>query len=71
MLINLTNAYIHFGDSEDNHGRIYSGKHITIDSKEDGFFLSRDGLSIGSKVKITEKGIAYFGTNAVNNGTKC
>ena len=52
-------------------GRIYSGNHNSLKNKNDGFYLSKEGLSIGSKVKITEEGIAYFGTNAVNNGTKC
>jgi hypothetical protein len=71
MLINLTDAYIHFGDQGTDPGRIYSGSHTKIGSKESGFFLSRDGLSIGSKVRIDSAGIAYFGTNAVGHGNKC
>lgn len=75
MLIDLKAAKIHFGDENGPEGttpgKIYSGGHDTIKSKDDGFFLSKDGLSIGSKVKITSEGIAYFGTNAVTDNKKC
>ena len=63
MLINLTAPYIHFADAT---GKIYSGGHETISTDADGFYLSNDGLAIGSKVKITKEGIAYFGTKAIN-----
>ena len=46
-------------------GKIFSNKHNTLVNTSNGFYLSEDGLSIGSKVKITKEGIAQFGVGAV------
>jgi hypothetical protein len=42
-----------------NHGKIFSGNHNSLSSTSAGFYLSKDGLSIGNTIKIT----------ADNNGT--
>lgn len=47
-------------------GKIYSGSHNAINSSANGFQLSQDGLSIGSKFKATNTGIVYIGTDANN-----
>ena len=49
-------------------GKIYSHNHASLSTADDGFYLSHDGLSIGSKVKIDSDGIMYLGSNAVKNG---
>ena len=36
-----------------NDGKIYSGPHNALDSRNDGFYLINLGLSIGSKVYIS------------------
>ena len=46
-------------------GKIYSHSHDELTKTGNGFYLSYDGLSIGSKVKITNDGKAYFGSGAV------
>lgn len=60
-------------DSADG-GKIYSAindgiknkdKKINITDTIEGFHLSKDGLSIGNRVKITKDGVAYFGRGAV------
>lgn len=42
---------------------IYTGGHTSLDSGERGFYISKDGLSIGNKFKVTEDGTltAYNG----------
>ena len=45
-------------------GKIYSHNHSSLTDQHDGFYLSCDGLSFGSKVKITNDGKAYFGRGA-------
>ena len=35
------------------YGKIYSHSHNTLDSTNAGFYLSKDGLSIGNTIKIT------------------
>ena len=40
----------------DNEGRIYSGAHSSFKSTEDGFFISKKGLSIGAKFRVDENG---------------
>lgn len=68
MCIDLKNASIHFGDA---FGKIYSGKHNILspffadENSYDGFYLSHDGLSIGSRVKITSDGVMKLGKGAV------
>lgn len=47
-------------------GKIFSNTHDSLVSTANGFYLSDDGLSIGSKVKITRDGVAYFGKDAVS-----
>ena len=37
-------------------GRIYSGAHYNKESKKDGFYLGKDGLSIGSLFKVDIQG---------------
>lgn len=46
-------------------GRIYSGRHTALTDSHDGFYLSKDGLSIGSKFKVTSDGIVSVGKDAV------
>lgn len=40
-------------------GKIYSHDHTDLDSTKLGFYLSSDGLSIGSKLKINDDGEIY------------
>ena len=40
-----------------NDGKIYSGPHNALDSRNDGFYLINLGLSIGSKVYISSIGV--------------
>ena len=51
-------------------GKIYSHSHNRLDSTEVGFYLSYDGLSLGSKVKITNEGKMYLGSGATNENSK-
>lgn len=37
-------------------GKIYSGDHNAFDSKEEGFYLSSNGLSIGKNFSVSETG---------------
>ena len=73
LLINLTKAYLHFGDKngEDGSipGRLYSGEHNEIHSNKEGFFLSRDGLSIGGKAYIGKDGVLRLGNKATSKNT--
>ena len=46
-------------------GKIYSHNHSSLTDQHDGFYLSCDGLSFGSKAKITNTGQMYLGTGAV------
>ena len=39
-----------------SNGTLYSGTHSTLASTDNGFYISSDGLSIGSKFKITADG---------------
>lgn len=50
-------------------GRIYSHNHSTLTTAKTGFYLSQDGLSIGTGVKITNNGVAYFGRGAVSGNS--
>lgn len=54
---------IHFKNAS---GIIYSGKHESQDSKEDGFYLSHDGFSIGANVDIKRNGTFTFGNKGTN-----
>lgn len=49
-------------------GKIYSHSHSSLTNTDTGFYLSYDGLSIGSKLKISNSGIMYIGNNAVSKG---
>ncbi len=40
-----------------NHGKIFSGNHNSLSSTSAGFYLSKDGLSIGSKFSVDDDGI--------------
>ena len=55
-------------DTVTGPGKIYSHSHDELIKTGDGFYLSYDGLSIGNKVKISNKGVMYLGSNAVANG---
>ena len=50
--------------------KIFSGGHETLDSNLKGFYLSQDGLSIGSKVYIDDTGTMRLGTGATTNTGK-
>lgn len=52
-----------------NNGSIYSNSHSAIDNPNNGFFLSEQGLSIGSQIKISNTGVVTVGPGAVNNKT--
>ena len=39
-----------------SYGKIYSGNHTTFRSNDDGFYLSNEGLSIGSKFDVDQYG---------------
>lgn len=68
ICLDAGNDAIIFGSS---NGKIYSGSHTSLTSTQNGFYLSQDGLSIGSKAKITSTGVMYLGTGATaQSGTK-
>lgn len=46
-------------------GKLFSHYHSTLTSTGNGFYLSADGLSLGSKIKITNDGVIKAGTGAV------
>lgn len=46
-------------------GKIFSNTHNSLVSTANGFYLSDDGLSIGSKVKIDQSGVMKLGAGAV------
>ena len=46
-------------------GKIFSNTHDSLINTSNGFYLSDDGLSIGSKVKITQDGVMKLGAGAV------
>jgi hypothetical protein len=51
--------------------KIYSGTKTTADSTKDGFFLSPDNLTLGSKFKASASGSLEIGTGAAaNNNSK-
>lgn len=53
------------GETIYTKGKIYSGLHKQINSTLDGFYLSDEGLSIGSKVYIGKDGVMKLGNGAV------
>ena len=51
-------------------GKIYSHNHSTLKTASKGFYLSQDGLSIGSKVRIdSADGVMYLGKGAVDDSS--
>lgn len=56
MCIDLKSGEVHLGSAAT--GKIYSGEHSTLGSAKDGFYLSHDGLSIGSDFTISSQGMA-------------
>ena len=48
-------------------GKIYTGSHSALTSTSNGFYLSQDGLSIGSKVYVDNTGVMRLGNGAVGN----
>lgn len=67
ICLDAANDQIVFGSS---NGKLYSGSHLALTNTLDGFYLSQDGLSIGSKVKITSDGTMYLGNGAVEGTGK-
>lgn len=53
-----------------NQGKIYSHSHDTLTSTSTGFYISYDGISIGSKFKVTNTGVVTVGTGAVAGSNK-
>ena len=47
---------------------LYSKTSDSLTSTSDGFYLSDCGISLGSKFKVTNKGVAYIGYSAVDRG---
>lgn len=64
MCINLSEGSIHLASTD--KGLIYSGNHKAINSNQVGFYLSNDGLSLGSQFKALPTGVLYIGKNAYN-----
>ena len=66
MLLDLKQGHIHLGSAAD--GKIYSGEHNTLGSTKDGFYLSHDGLSIGTGFVVATDGVATATQNGGNLG---
>ena len=66
ICLDASNDAIIFGS---RNGKIYSGSHASLTNTQKGFYLSQDGLSIGSKAKITSTGVMYLGAGAVDEKT--
>ena len=49
-------------------GKLYSHSHDELTKTGNGFYLSYDGLSIGSKAKLTNTGTMYIGNGATEKG---
>lgn len=47
--------------------KIYTGSHNTLNSTSEGFYLSHQGLSIGSKFYVSKDGVVRVGQGATNN----
>lgn len=47
---------------------LYSKASDSLTSTSDGFYLSDCGISLGSKFKVTNEGVAYIGYSAVDRG---
>ena len=62
--------YIKSEDSPFNRGKIYSNAHDDLFDTTKGFYLSDNGLSMGSKVYINSEGIMRLGAGAVSNTGK-
>ena len=54
--LDSANDYIALGSSE---GKLFSGLHSEFESIEDGFYLSGDGLSIGSTFSVDQYGVLH------------
>ena len=66
MLLDLKRGHIHLGSAAD--GKIYSGEHTTLGNSKDGFYLSHDGLSIGTGFVVATDGVATATQNGGNLG---
>lgn len=66
MLLDLKRGHIHLGSAAD--GKIYSGEHTALGSTKDGFYLSHDGLSIGTGFVVATDGVATATQNGGNLG---
>lgn len=49
--------------------KVFSNTHNVLTSVNEGFYLSQDGLSIGSLFKVTNTGIVTVGRGAVNGSS--
>ena len=58
ITLHSKDKYIKFADA---NGKLYSDSHSTLDSTADGFYLSHDGLSIGSKLRASNTGKLELG----------
>ena len=65
-LINLKDGIIHLASA--NKGVMYSGNHNSLSSPKDGFYLSQNGLSIGTGFTISTKGVSELTHNGSNLG---
>ena len=45
--------------------KIYTGSHNTLNSTSEGFYLSHQGLSIGSKFYVSQDGVLRLGAGAI------
>lgn len=66
MLLDLKRGHIHLGSAAD--GKIYSGEHTTLGNPKNGFYLSHDGLSIGTGFTISTEGVSELTHNGSNLG---
>lgn len=64
ILLDAPHSRVILGGSR---GEIYSESHTTLNDTDNGFYLSNQGLSIGSKVYIDNRGVARLGNGAVAN----
>jgi len=67
ITLNSDNSAITFKNSS---GKMYSGSHNGLKSTAAGFYISDDGLSIGSKFKVTSDGTLEIGNGATTSSSK-
>ena len=67
ITLNSDSSAITFKNSS---GKMYSGSHNGLKSAVAGFYISDDGLSIGSKFKVTSDGTLEIGNGATTSSSK-